>query len=181
MISIIFLKPNRFWFKTNDGKNIDRRQKEMIGKMHEMIKQLLTPFTRNQIFLLRKCLYGSVPPNSTTKKLAAGGRRWTPVDAHLFSLMACIVQLTGGLMAKGERARDCHPSPLWKSYFCHWDFRGNLILCLCLRHPRYCSPLNFHNLVGSPAQKGKITSGFNQIFRQRKTKKSTLYIGKIHS
>ena len=55
--------------------------------MHEMIKQLLTPFTRNQIFLLRKCLYGSVPPNSTTKKLAAGGRRWTPVDAHLYSLL----------------------------------------------------------------------------------------------
>ena len=31
-ISKIFLKPNRFWFQKNDGKNIDWRQKEMVGK-----------------------------------------------------------------------------------------------------------------------------------------------------
>ena len=38
LISRIFLKPNRFWFQKNDGKNIDWRQKEMLGKMHKMIK-----------------------------------------------------------------------------------------------------------------------------------------------
>ena len=29
----------------NDGKNIDWCQKEMAGRMHKMIKQLLKPFT----------------------------------------------------------------------------------------------------------------------------------------
>ena len=33
LISRIFLKPNRFWFQKNDGKNIDWSQKEILGKM----------------------------------------------------------------------------------------------------------------------------------------------------
>ena len=37
-------------------ENIDWRQKEMIGKMHKMIKQLLPSFTWNQIFLYLKKL-----------------------------------------------------------------------------------------------------------------------------
>ena len=44
LISRIFLKPNWLWFQKNDGKNIEWRQKEMLGKMYKMIKQLLTPF-----------------------------------------------------------------------------------------------------------------------------------------
>ena len=36
-MSRIFLKPNRFWFGKNDGKNIDLSQKEIVGKMHKMI------------------------------------------------------------------------------------------------------------------------------------------------
>ena len=37
LISRIFLKHNRL--------NIDRRQKEMVGKMRKITKQLLTPLT----------------------------------------------------------------------------------------------------------------------------------------
>ena len=49
-----FLKPNQFWFQKRDGKNIDWHQKEMLCKMHKMMKQLLAPFTWKQIFLLLK-------------------------------------------------------------------------------------------------------------------------------
>ena len=35
-----FLKSNRFWFQKNDGKNIGWRHKEMVGKMHKMIKTI---------------------------------------------------------------------------------------------------------------------------------------------
>ena len=44
LISRIFLKHNRFCFQKNDVKNIDRRQKEMVGKMHKIIKQLSRSF-----------------------------------------------------------------------------------------------------------------------------------------
>ena len=44
LVSRIFLKHNRFCFQKNDVKNIDRRQKEMVGKMHKIIKQLSRPF-----------------------------------------------------------------------------------------------------------------------------------------
>ena len=47
LISRIFLKPNQFWFQKNDGENINWRQKEIVGKMHKMIIQLLIPFTWN--------------------------------------------------------------------------------------------------------------------------------------
>ena len=41
-------------FEKNDGKNIDWRQKEMVGKMHKMIKQLLTQITWKKDFPMIK-------------------------------------------------------------------------------------------------------------------------------
>ena len=38
LISRIFKKPNRFWSQKIEGKIIDWRQKEMLGKMHKIIK-----------------------------------------------------------------------------------------------------------------------------------------------
>ena len=43
-----------FGFETKWWKNIDWLQKEMVGKIHSIIKQLLTPFMWYQIFLWLK-------------------------------------------------------------------------------------------------------------------------------
>ena len=50
LISIIFLKPNQFWFQKNDGKNMDWGQNEMLGKIHKMIDKTKTIYILLNIF-----------------------------------------------------------------------------------------------------------------------------------
>ena len=50
LISIIFLKPNQFWFQKNDGKNMEWGQNEMLGKINKMIDKTKTIYILLNIF-----------------------------------------------------------------------------------------------------------------------------------